>query len=594
MNNNPFLFLSKNKIFGDMRIMIINFVCLILFSWVNTYAQNDQRGYYDAPYTRYEADKGTLSKAKIASKSFSQGDLQSEASEQVCVDLSESKGSIEWKLKAQGDGLVVRYSIPDSTTVELEVYANNKKVGALQLTSHYGWEYLWNNGNPNNSGVVNTNPKMRFDEVRMKLPSKIQEGGKLKLVHRSGKIHIDFIEIEDVPAPTAAAPGDAVYEGDGIDLQNFIDSHGGKTIYIPEGVYDINSELYFGVDKTKLKGAGMWYTQLNFIRKKWLKGGLYANAKDISFSDLYLTTVNNSRSDSYKAINGIFTNGSVIKNVWAEHFECGAWIAQYNKGDVAYADGFTVSNCRFRNNYADGINLCKGTRNAIVEHSNFRNNGDDDMAIWSADNMECQNNTFRYNTSENCWRASGCAIYGGLNNKAHHLVIKDNLEVGIRVNNAFPGAGFNDQGMHEFSDITIIRCGTNNDLYYKPVGAIDLVATDRNGFYVKNVKFSNIDIIDSKNDAIFIMRFGGKEFDNIIFENITIDGTGREYPNNNAREENSERGFGILFKYRPAGNISYCNLNIKNLGGNAKKDIESEEIGKLEWRNIPDCGKPLK
>jgi Right handed beta helix region len=560
------------------------------------HAQSDQRGYYDAPYVRYEADKGKLSNAKATPMSFSQEKLQSEASEQICVDLSNKKSSVEWKITSEGDGLVVRYSVPDSSAGELDVYANNKKVGTLKLTSHYSWEYLWKNGNPNNSGVINTNPKMRFDEVRMKLPSKIPAGGKLKLVNNSGKIHIDFIELEAVPAAVPAAPGDAVYSGDGSDLQNFIDANGGKTIFVPAGVYDLNSELYFGTDNTTLKGAGMWYTQLNFTRIKWLKGGLYANAKDISFSGLFLTTLNNSRSDSYKAINGIFTGGSVIKDVWAEHFECGAWIAQYNKGNVAFAESFTVSHCRFRGNYADGINLCKGTKNAIVEHCNFRNNGDDDMAIWSADNMECQNNTFRYCTSENCWRASGCAIYGGLNNKAHHLLIRDNIEAGLRANNAFPGVGFNDAGMHEFSDITILRCGTNNDLYYNTVGAIDLVCTDKNGFYVKNIRFSNIEVKDSKDDAIFIMRYGGKEFKNISFENITIDGTGKEYPDNSGKGNHVEkdRGYAVFFRYKPQGTITYCNLTIKNRGGNAKEDIGKTEIGKLEWKEVASCEKPKK
>ena len=340
----------------------------------------------------------------------------------------------------------------------------------------------------------------------------------------------------------------------------------------------------------------MWYTQLNFKKIKWLKGGLYANAKDISFLDLYLSTDNYSRSNSYKAINGIFTQKSVIKNVWAEHFECGAWIAQYNKGNVEFADGFLVSNCRFRNNYADGINLCKGTKNTIVEHCSFRNNGDDDMAIWSADKMECQNNTFRYCTSENCWRASGCAIYGGLNNKAHHLLIKDNLEAGLRVNNAFPGAGFNDEGMHEFSDITIVRCGTNNDLYFSPVGAIDLGCTDRCGVKVKNVKFSNIDIIDSKNDAIDVLRWGGDKYVNLIFENIHIDGTGKEFPFNDGKNTNAngERGYAMNLRFKPKANAFFCDFTVKNRGGNVKEDRNESPKGIFEITESTGCVKSSK
>lgn len=161
----------------------------------------------------------------------------------------------------------------------------------------------------------------------------------------------------------------------------------------------------------------MWYSHINFTNGTSNNGGLNTNASNISYADLFLTTNNASRSNSYKGINGIYTAGSTIKNIWAEHFECGAWIANYSGSGPAFADGFTLSDCRFRNNYADGINLCKGTSNAIVEHCNFRNNGDDDMAIWCANGQECINNTFRYNTSENCWRASGVAIYGGKNNQ---------------------------------------------------------------------------------------------------------------------------------------------------------------------------------
>ena len=72
-----------------------------------------QVGYYDAPYTRYEANVGTLTSATISAKSYNQGALQSEASEQVCVDMSASGAAVSWNVTAAGDGLVVRYSVPD-------------------------------------------------------------------------------------------------------------------------------------------------------------------------------------------------------------------------------------------------------------------------------------------------------------------------------------------------------------------------------------------------------------------------------------------------------------------------------------------------
>ena len=578
---------NKKKMKTVKSVSLIIFS--LLFSATLSRAQ-EQRGYYDAPYTRYEADQGTLTNASVPTMSFSQKDLQSEASEQVCVNLSGKDASVEWKVKKEGDGLVVRYSVPDEKSGELDVYANGKLVGTLKLTSYYSWEYLTSNGNSNNVAVRNDNPKMRFDEVRLKLPSKIPAGGRLKLVAKSGEIHLDFAELEPVPEAVKPQSTDLIYSGDGSDLQVFIDNKGGgKSIFVPTGVYNINRELYFGVPSTQLKGAGMWYTQLNFTSETAYQGGLRANARDISFYDLYLTTNRNSRSSTYKGINGVFTSKSVIKNVWAEHFECGAWIAQYNIGDIAFADGLTVTQCRFRNNYADGINLCKGTRNSIVEHCSFRNNGDDDMATWSADGLECQNNTFAYCTSENGWRAAGCSFYGGLSNKAHHLLIKDHVEAGLRVNNSFPGVGFNDTGMHEFTNITLIRCGSFNDLFYNMVGAIDLSCVSVAGNKIQNIRFANIDIIDSKDNAILINKSGGKGFYNMVFQNITIDGTGREYPYNNEMKKDWFRGFGILFAQSPAGNGTFCNIVVKNQGGNALVDIDKNSMGSFVWKEEKEC-----
>ena len=279
----------------------------------------------------------------------------------------------------------------------------------------------------------------------------------------------------------------------------------------------------------------------------------------------------------------------MIENIWVEHFEAGAWIGQYYYSSTPYTDGLIIRNCRFRNNFADGVNLCKGTRNSIVEHCSFRNNGDDDMAIWSADGLECQNNTFRYNTSENCWRASGCAIYGGLSNKAHNLLIKDNLEVGLRVNNCFAGVGFNNAGLHEFSDITIDGCGTMNDLFNNQVGAIDVICGANAGTQVKNVKFSNIDILNSKNNAIYLGKTAGDGLYNIVFQNITINGTGKEYPNNNAANSTAKRGNFILFGGNPGGNSTYCGMSYSNRGGNALLDVDTSAKGALTWTASSAC-----
>ena len=558
---------------------------LIFITGQHLYAQ---RGYYDAPYKRYEADKATLSNgAFTTSKSFSQTDLQSEASDQICVDMISVNATVVFTLLEDADGLVIRYSVPDGESAEVGIYNGDTKITTLTLTSKWSWEYLWSNGDPNNVGITNQNPRMRFDEVRYKLPEKLSN---IKLVKETGNLILDFIEMEPVPAEIAVPDDAVVYNGNGSNLQAFIDANGSKTIYIPPGVYHISSQLYFGVANTKLQGAGMWYSQLNFTVTNASNGGLRANAADISYADLYITTEMTQRTKGYAGIHGVYTKGSTIRNMWVEHCATGAWIGQYVQSGPAFADGFTITGCRFRNTYADGINLCKGTSNAIVEHCNFRNNGDDAMAIWCADGLECVNNTYRYNTVENCWRAAGAALYGGKDNKFYNLVIKDNLDVGITVTNTFPGVGFNDDGMHDFHDITIVGCGTFNATYNDRVGAVNIYHAKSAGTKVQNIRMYNIDINDSKCDGIRIAKSSGDGIFNLVFENVTVDSTGTEYPFNNIKNATDKRGFAVFFESYPFGNATYCNLNLLNPGGNSEGvAFSTTQRGSFRWTEQIGC-----
>jgi uncharacterized protein YjdB len=525
--------------------------------------------------------------AVATSKSYAQVDLQSEASHQVCVDMSSADATAEFTFVEAADGLVIRYSVPDGESAVIGVWNGDTKITSLTSTSKWSWESLWNNGDPNNNGITNKNPKMRFDEVRYQLPDKLT---KLKLVRESGNPSIDFIEMEPVSDALPAPDGAVVYSGDGSTLQAFIDANGGKTIFVPSGVYNIHSQLYFGVPKTKLVGAGMWYSQLNFTVTDESNGGLRANAEGICYSDLFITTDMTTRTKGYAGILGVYTQGSTIRNMWVEHCATGAWIGQYVGFGPAYADGFVMSNCRFRNTYADGVNLCKGTRNAIVEHCNFRNNGDDGMAIWSAEGLECINNTFRNNTVEHVWRAAGAGLYGGKDNKFYDIIIKDNVEIGITINNYFPGVGFNDNGTHVFHDITIIGCGTFNDTDNSRVGAINISVGSAAGTKVQNIRMYNMNINDSKCDGIRFFKSSGSGIYNIKMENVTIDGTGEEYPDNNINNTFAGRGYAVIFERSPAGNATYCNLNYANLGGNSNGvAFGIAQKGSFSWTEQTGC-----
>ena len=60
----------------------------------------------------------------------------------------------------------------------------------------------------------------------------------------------------------------------------------------------------------------------------------------------------------YKCFMDVWRKGSVIHDVWQEHFECGFWIGDYN-GLKRNSSGIKIINCRIRNNFADGVNFCQ-------------------------------------------------------------------------------------------------------------------------------------------------------------------------------------------------------------------------------------------
>jgi len=148
---------------------------------------------------------------------------------------------------------------------------------------------------------------------------------------------------------------------------------------------------------------------------------------------------------------------------------------------------------------------------------------------------------------------------------------------------------FNDAGLHQFSDITIDGCSTFNDLFNNPVGAIDLVCSNKAGTQVKNILFSKIDILDSRNDAVYFSKIAGDGFYNIAFQNITINGTGLEYPNNNVNSLTNKRGYAALFAGSPAGNATYCSFSVTNRGGNADANINTTNIGAMTWQVPAGC-----
>ena len=544
-----------------------------------------ERGYYNRSYKRYEAETGKcMTNGIILQPSFNQTTLQSEASNQIATQLTGNGSYIQWSNDEAADGLTIRFSIPDSvdgkgTKGTLGLYVNDVYVQDIILDSYWAWQYILFSGNkyPDNTPLNTKFPRMRFDEMHLKLDAKIPAGATFKLVKADTKADtytIDFVELESVPDPVtyeSITDTNKVMYDSSVPLSTFIFLNGGKTIYIPAGKYTEASKIQILNDKTKLIGAGMWYTEIYFsassdVRATYANRGIFTDNSQVIIDGLYLNTVNNKRyydnNSSFqvgKGFMGGFGTNSIIRNVWVEHFECGGWIANY---DGKGADHLLVEQSRFRNNYADGLNLCQGVTNAVVQNCSFRNNGDDDMASWSSGQI-CINNTFRYNIAENNWRASSLGFFGGQQNKALNCVIIDPMEAGLRANCDFAGTGFGTAGVNVFKNISIYKggvaagtVGVSGDLWGNQQGAVHL--NSNSNYNLINIKLDSIDLYDSKNNAVFIGSGGGYKIVNLSMNNIQIDGTGQ---------------YGIYYS-GANGNGSYCNILYANIGAGSTSNAK--------------------
>lgn len=553
--------------------------CLAAIRAQNVSFNDDEieRGYFDRPYLRYEAEPGKCETDGILlDPAYDQQKIQSEASNQIAVQLIAIKSYIQWTNDKPADGLTIRFSLPDDSTGigtkgNIALYVDGDSVQTIQLNSYWAWQYILRSGSkyPDNiPDSVTKFPRMRFDEIHLKLNTKIPANTTFRLVKADDNdvpYTIDFVELEEIPEAltfeSIADENKVLYSPDDGKLQYFVSQNLGKTIFLPEGKYEVDGRIVINGDGTKIMGAGMWHTEIYFTassddKSTYNKRGIETYSSNVVLEGLYLNTINNKRyydNDPVyqvgKGLMGSFGSNSSVKNLWIEHFECGGWIEK--------ADNLKIQDCRFRNNYADGMNLSYGCKNSIVEHCSYRNNGDDDMASWSRSDGMCENNVYCYSTSENNWRASGLGFFGGKQNKAYNIVITDPMEAGFRVTCDFPGMPFSNDGYSEFYNISVHKggvasgtVGVSGDLWGNQQGALHINSSSQ--YDLVNILIYDIDFFDSKNDAIFIGS-SIRSIKNLVLRDIHIDGTGR---------------YGIYF-YNSKGNGTYCNILYENIGASS-------------------------
>lgn len=462
------------------------------------------------PYTTYEAEAGSYTGTLVAGNR-GWGQLSSEASGRAAIKLLGAGQYAQVTTTAAGQGLVLRYSIPDTATgaaynAGLSLYVNGVRKSDLVLTNRYSWLYgTWSTegGNKhwsNNPAATPANPHRFFDEVAVVLDASYPAGTVIKLMRESSNLNfastasvtVDFVELEPLPAQLSM-PANFVsitsygaVANDGNDdtaamnsaIAAVTSSGGAKVgVWIPAGTFDFNTgtagpgwsgagtRIYLPAG-VSLRGTGIWSSVL-----QGAFAGVYAKGGNSNLSDLKISAYDTLRDDDngVTGAEGNFTN-STINNVWFEHAKVGVWTTQSfsQAGTVSNA---TVTNCRIRDTWADGLNFHYGTSNSKASNNVFRNTGDDGMALWSDTNLDT-GDTFQNNTVQLPGLANGVGIYGGKNNVVKANLIVDTVDNGAGIQF---GTNFSPPSLTGTLDISgnkLLRTGSWHHDYQYGIGAI--------------------------------------------------------------------------------------------------------------------------
>lgn len=487
-------------------------------------------------YTAYEAEKGETN-GQICGDDRTYRTIPSEASERSYVELKNTGDYVSVTLEKDANALVIRYSIPDSedgkglqTTAGLQV---GEDTYDLNLTSKYSWvygAYPWNN-DPS-TAEKQGGAHHFFDDVRILL-DKTYPAGTVVTIRKEDKTDVEFcivdlIEAEQVDSPLpqpegslnildfGAIPNDGVE--DGLAFEKAIDAAAkeGKEIYVPAGEFTIQDPFYVnGViirkDNVTIRGAGMWHTVLHGNAS-----GFAVRAGNISFYDFSLIGEVTSRQDTLDPpafdMTMPLTNMRNVRfqNVWIEHYKVGLW------ADVT--NGVSMMGCRIRNTFADGVNLCGGTTNSVITQSDFRNTGDDSIAMFSR-GVADENILISWNTVSNPWLANHIAAYGGKDITICHNYLKDSVlnGGGVNISTNFKPQVF--QGTILVENNVMERCGgTNYEITCGAIWVNTLAGYDNNAECI--VRGNTI-----KDSSFYGISFhNAGEVSNITFENNTISG----------------------------------------------------------------------
>lgn len=405
-----------------------------------------------------------------------------EASGRAFVALTKPGHFVDFPVAAPADTLVIRHSIPDAEegggrAASLSLYVNGQRRQTLMLESRHNWLY----GNPTKVKRTNTpGPGMPahvyWDEARFRLAGPaLKSGDRIRLQKDAADdaefYHIDLIDLESAPAPLrppsadgwlsiidfGAGTGDVRADTAAIKACIAAARESGKSVWMPPGRY--YQEEQFLLDGVKVRGAGMWHTELIGTRDTSVRDFGFRIAGDGSeVRDLFMenpTAIQ--RGSAAKAFNSSPSDRAEnwrVENVWVVHSHVGFWMSGANNG--------VVRNCRVRLTYADALTFAHGASNNLIEHNHVRGVGDDGIAILSETaggthaaidgGMVSRNNIVRRNTVVANWWGHNFDLAGGYGHVVEDNYFADNSSMGcLTINLPVPFP------MHDLTDSVIRR-----------------------------------------------------------------------------------------------------------------------------------------
>ena len=495
------------------------------------------------PWITYEAENMSINGGTVlgpppimADKNLTvTNTVEGESSGRLCVKLTGTGHYVQFAAQAAANTLVVRYCVPDTgdgvgADYTVSLYLNGSFVQKIPVTSKYSWLY---GGYTFNNSPGSGNARNVYDEARV-MGLSINPGDLVRLqkdANDTAAYYIfDLVDLENIGPALTAPPGSrsvltfgAVGDGtndDTVAIRNSL--VGGGVVYFPQGNYLVTGDINVPINTT-VQGAGMWYTTFVGSPTTYVneRGRVRFNGmgSNTHFADFAILGKCRDRNDSFAndGFSEVFSNSSTMARIWVEHTKTGAWIAN--------ATGMVITDCRFRNTIADGINLCVGVNSSIISNCTARGTGDDSFAIWPAtyypQSYEPGFNVITHCTAQSPWFANTLGIYGGTSNRVENCLFRDAVNgCGILIAGTFPIGPNIFRGTTVARNCDIVGCG-GNDPGWRWRGALTVCPQN---ISIAGLEISNINISNSLSYAVQFVSPGGGVVSDATMSNVKSSG----------------------------------------------------------------------